>query len=80
MSADEAAVSGKGYVAFEDVSAHARTRHCRFDCLFRELERLAAAVANGEISNLEGTVFARLELVLEGLFRHVVDDVGRVWS
>ena len=75
VPAHEATIASEGDVAFENAGAHARASHCSLDRLFGELKRAAATMANAEVGDGEGTVLASLKLVLEGRFRHVVDNV-----
>lgn len=75
MSANEALVGCERGVTFEDAGAHSSSRHGILHALFRDLERCAATVTDGEIGDLEWAVLAAHELGLERRVGHVLDEV-----
>ena len=75
VSANEALIGCESGVTFEDAGAHSSSSHGILYALFWDLERCAATVTDGEISDLEWPVLATHELGLERRVGHVLDEV-----
>jgi len=81
MAADEFPIAGEGHVALEDAGAHARARFVALLGMFRELQRAATAVADGEGGlGEERTIRTPLEFVLQPARVHFFDEVERPWA